>query len=274
MSKIVDVNLTNFEQIVIEGSMQRPVVVDFWAAWCAPCKALGPVLEHLSTEMDFVLAKVDTEVPDNQQLASYLRVSSIPDIRVFHQGKMVDMIQGALPEDQLRKRLARFFLSEEEQMLQAAEAALDQGMASEALGVFEMLQTKQPDDRKLQYLRAKALVSLGQSDEAKKLLNAFTDVDLLYREARSLLELMDFHAEAARTDVVEGPAAQYRDACKLAAEGRYEEALESLLDQVTAHPGDKESPARKAMLTLFGVLGAKHELTWIYRAKLNTLVFI
>jgi putative thioredoxin len=274
MPQVVDVTLANFEQVVIEGSAERPVVVEFWASWSAPCKTVGTLLETLSGELDFVLAKVNAEIPDNQQLAAYLRVTSIPDIRVFQGGQMVDAIQGALPEAQLRKRIAKFFLSEEDQLLLAAEAALEQGSAAEALQVFDSLASTRPDDRKLRYLRAKALVSLGRGDEAKVILAAFVESDDHYRAARSLLELMDFHAEAARVDTVDSAGLAYRAACKLAAAADYRAALDAFLAQVMENPAVKESPARKAMLTLFGVLGPKHELTWEYRARLNILVFI
>lgn len=274
MSQVIEVTLANFEQVVIEGSRTRPVVVDFWADWCGPCKTLGPLLERLSTELDFVLAKVNAETPENQQLLAYLRISSLPDVRVFQNGQIVDAFQGVVPEAQMRKRLAKFFLSEEDQLLLQAESALENGMASEALQVFEGLAQHKPEDRKLRFLSAKALVQLGRSDEAKTLLQSFHEADDFYREARSLLELMDFHAEAARTDTVDAAGAAYRAACLLASQGDYRSALEAFLAQVTQNPAVKDSPARKAMLTLFGVLGPKHELTWEFRARLNTLVFI
>jgi len=274
MSQVIDVTLANFEQVVIEGSMEKPVVVDFWASWCAPCKALGPILEKLSTEFGFVLAKIDTETPENQQLAAYLRVSSIPDIRVFKSGQMVDALQGALPEAQLRKRLSKYFLSEEDLQILQVETALEQGQAAEALDGLGVLLRQKPEDRKLRYLQAKCLVALGQGEDATRLLRTFLESDDYYREARALLELMDFHTEAARTDVADAETMEYRTACRHAANGDYRAAFETFLAQVVRDPSAKDSPARKAMLTLFGVLGPKHELTWEYRAKLNTLVFI
>lgn len=274
MSSVLDVTLADFEQLVIHASVERPVVAFFWASWSAPCKALGETLEKLSAELGFVLARVDVESPENQQLAAYLRIQSLPDTRVFALGQIADVIPGAPSEQQLRKRLAKFFLSEEDQQRLAAEEALASGNAGEALQVFQQLAQANPSDHRLRYLCAKSLVALGKGPEALALLKTFAEGDDFYSEARSLVELMDFHAEAARTDAVTGEAASYRQACKLAAEGAYREALEAFLLLVSERPSQSDSPARKAMLTLFGVLGAKHELTWEFRARLNTLVFI
>ena len=274
MSQIVDVTLADFESVVLEGSKQRPVVLYFWTTWCASCKAMQPVLEKLATDLDFVLAKVNAETPENQQLAAYFRIASVPDIRVIQNGQMADVIQGALPENQLRQRLSRFFLSEEDQLLMAAEEAVDQGLANEALSILVELGTRQPQNPKVRYLHAKALVLLGRHADAQALLGSFTEADDFYREARSLLELMDFHQEVARTDSVDASGQTYREGCRLAVQGDYRGALELFLVLVQESPASADLPARKAMLTLFGVMGPKHELTWEFRSRLNTILFV
>lgn len=272
MSSTIDVTLENFEEVVIQGSLERPVVVDFWANWCAPCKQLGPVLERLSQEMDFVLAKVDTE--KNQQLAAYFRISSIPDIRVFAQGQMVDALQGALPEAQLRKALGKHFLSEADKTLLEAENLLQQGQAEAALPLIDSLLQAKPSDKKVLYCKAKAMVDLGQTDAAKDLLRQFGEGDDFFREAKALGELMEFHQECARKDIADPTGIAYQQACALALQGQYRESLEGFLAIVQSQKNWRDGAARKAMLTLFGVLGAKHELTWEYRSRLNTILFI
>lgn len=272
MSSIIDVTLDNFEDVVIHGSMKRPVVVDFWANWCAPCKQLGPVLERLSQELDFVLAKVDTET--NQQLAAYFRISSIPDMRVFSQGQMVEALQGALPEAQLRKALAKHFLSEADKALLEAEALLQQGSPESALPILDALLQAKPKEKKVLYCKAKAMVDLGKTEEATLLLKEFAEGDDFFREAKALAELMDFHQECAKKDLSDPIALAYQNACALALQGQYRESLEALLTIVQNHKNWREDSARKAMITLFGVLGAKHELTWEFRSRLNTILFI
>lgn len=272
MSSVIDVTLENFEDVVIHGSMERPVVVDFWANWCAPCKQLGPLLEKLSQELQFVLAKVDTEA--NQQLAAYFRISSIPDIRIFSQGQMVDSIQGALPESQLRKVLGKHFLSEADKAILEIESFLQQGHPDRALPLIETLLQEKPTEKKVLYCKAKAFVDLGKTDDAKAILQLFHEGDDFFREAKALAELMDFHQECARKDVTDPTGISYQSACALALQGQYREAMEGFLTIVQSQKGWRDDAARKALLTLFGVLGAKHELTWEFRARLNTILFI
>ncbi|HSQ42560.1 MAG TPA: tetratricopeptide repeat protein [Fibrobacteraceae bacterium] len=269
---MVEVTVENFEDVVIRGSGERAVVVDFWAEWCGPCKQLGPVLEKLSQEMDFVLAKVDTE--KNQELASYFRLSSIPDVRVFFQGKMVDAMQGALAESQLRKRLARFFLSPEELALQEIETLLNQGQSQQALDALAPILASQPGNRKAQYYQAKALLGTGDETGVKAILQGFSEGDDFFREAKALGDLMAFHQEVARKDLSDPTEIEYQQACALALQGQHREALEAFLQIAETRTNWRDGAARKAMLTLFGVLGPKHELTWEFRSRLNTLLFI
>jgi len=115
---------------------------------------------------------------------------------------------------------------------------------------------------------------MGDTEKAKEVLGKFTEADDQYREAKSLLELLDFHAEAAKKDVQGKEAVVYHEACKLAASEDFESALQAFLNLFVEAPEWNDGAAKKAMLTLFGVLGPKHELTWKYRAKLNTMMFI
>lgn len=271
-AQIVSVNLENFEEIVIRGSMERPVVVDFWASWCNPCKMLGPVLEKLSQEMDFVLAKVDTEAEN--QLAGYFQISSIPDVRIFHQGQMIDGFQGALPEQEIRLRLGKYFQTPEQMATTQAESLIETGQFETALLLIEKLLTQDPDNRHLLFLKASAWVKMGQQDDAIALLKTFQEGQDDYQQAQSLLELMSFHAILAQPEPKDPQEKAYRDTCQLAVHEQWDEALQGFLRLVQNTPHDEALPARKAMLTLFGVLGAKHELTWKYRALLNRIIFI
>lgn len=269
----MEVTLQNFEEVVVRGSMQRPVVVDFWASWCAPCKALGPVLEKLSVEMNFVLAKVNTET--NQKLAEYFRISSIPDVRVFNQGKMVDSFQGALPESQIRQILARHCLSEIDALLLEVEAQVTAGNGAAAIGILEDTLAAHPTDKKIRYWLARCHLSAGNSDQTLSLLNEFREGDDFYRQARSLVDLMAFYSECARKDNPTEPMAKsYKDNCCLAANGDHKAALEGFLAMVSQDKAWNDEAARKAMITLFDVLGAKHEWTWEYRSRLNRILFV
>jgi putative thioredoxin len=106
MSNLVDVNGSSFKKDVIDQSFSKFVVVDFWASWCGPCRMLGPILEKLASEMDFVLAKVNTDA--NQELARQYQISGIPSVKVFHEGKVVDEFVGVVPYAHLKKHFAQY----------------------------------------------------------------------------------------------------------------------------------------------------------------------
>ena len=179
-----------------------------------------------------------------------------------------------MPEADLKKRLEKFFISDEARFQTALEDAIAQKNFDQALPMLDEALAKTPDDKKLQLLWAKASLGMGDTEKAKAVLQKFNEGDDQYREAKSLLELLDFHAEAAKKDVQGKEAIVYHEACKLACAEEFESALQAFLNLFVEAPEWNDGAAKKAMLTLFGVLGPKHELTWKYRAKLNTMMFI
>jgi len=252
---VIRTNLETFEQIAINGSMEKAIAVAF---------EVSPALEKLSSELKFTIAKLDPEDPNNQQLAAYLRISAISDIRIFKSGQIAANINGTLPEAELKKQLLPFFLSEEEGLLLNAEENLNFGQTSAAIKILQKLFEKNASNRKVCYMLAKAKVMAGKKEEAKTLLQNIKEGDDFYNESKSLLELTEFYEDAKPP---------YDKAYKLAAQNKYKEALDCFLDLIE-NKQDKEGKAKKAMITLFSVLGPKHELTWEYRAKLNRLIYI
>ena len=149
-----------------------------------------------------------------------------------------------------------------------------EGLNQEALDSVEAILAHVPANKKALYLKAKMLVNLDRIDEAKAVLAGFSEGDDKYREAKALAELMAFQQECARTDLKTPLELAYRDACAEALQGNYQAALDGFAAIVMEQRNWRDEAAHKAMVTLFGVLGPKHPLTWEYRAKLNTLVFI
>jgi putative thioredoxin len=274
MAKVVQITSENFETEVIQASDTRAVAVLFSSAEYPDCAPYSQLLGQLSTSMDFTLGVVSCDERENMQLIQAFRVRSVPEVHVVDKGQIADVIQGVLPEEELKKRLEKYYVSEETRLQTALEDAIAQKNFEQALPLLEESLQKKPDDKALQLLWAKASLGMGDTEKAKEVLSKFNEADDQYREAKSLLELLDFHAEAAKKDVQGKEAVVYHEACRLACQEDFESALQAFLNLFVEAPEWNDGAAKKAMLTLFGVLGPKHELTWKYRAKLNTMMFI
>lgn len=274
MAKVVQITAENFEAEVIQASETRAVAILFSSAEYPDCAPYSQLLGSLSTSMDFTLGVVSCDERENMQLIQMFRVRSVPEIHIVDKGQIADVLQGVLSEADLKKRLEKYYVSDEARVQSAIEEAIAAKQFDEAIPLLDEALAKTPDDKKLKLLWAKASLGMGDTEKAKDVLSKFTEADDQYREAKSLLELLDFHAEAAKKDVQGKEAVVYHEACKLACAEDFESALQAFLNLYVEAPEWNDSAAKKAMLTLFGVLGPKHELTWKYRAKLNTMMFI
>ena len=274
MAKVVQITAENFEAEVIQASETRAVAILFSSAEYPDCAPYSQLLGQFSTSMDFTLGVVSCDDRENMRLIQMFRVQSVPEIHIVDKGQIADVIQGVLPEAELKKRLEKFYVSDEARMMNALEEAIADKRYDEALPALNEALSKTPNDKKLQLLWAKVSLGLGDTAKAKEILSKVNEADDQYREAKSLLELLDFHAEAAKKDIQGKEAIVYHEACKLACEEQFESALQAFLNLFVEAPEWNDGAAKKAMLTLFGVLGPKHELTWKYRAKLNTMMFI
>ncbi len=177
---IVDIDMTNFQQVVLEGSMQIPVLLDCWAPWCEPCKNLMPILEKLAVEYNgtFILAKLNIE--EHQQIAAQLGIRSVPDVKLIMQGQLYDEFQGALPEKQIREWLAKYIQPPEDAPQspeEQAQAALDAGDPATARGIFEQLAQAHPDHVDYRIDLAGALLAEGNPDRARAILDGLAPED-------------------------------------------------------------------------------------------------
>lgn len=274
MAKVVQINAENFETEVVQASENRPVSVLFSSAEYPDCAGYAQLVGQFSTTLDFTLGVVSCDDRENMQLIQAFRVRSVPEIHVVDKGQIADVIAGVLPEADLKKRLEKFYVSDEARFMTALEDAIAQKNYEQAIPMLDEALKKTPDDKQLMLLWAKASLGMGDAEKAKEILGKFNEGDDQYKEAKSLLELMDFHAEAAKKNVEGKEAVVYHEACKMAAAEDFESALQAFLNLYVEAPEWNDGAAKKAMLTLFGVLGPKHELTWKYRAKLNTMMFI
>jgi len=261
----------------LQRSHEVPVVVDFWAEWCSPCRTLGPTLEHLAAEADgaFILAKVDVDA--NQELATQFNVQGIPTVIAFRGGMPVDQFTGALPEAAIKEWLDRLLPSELDEMVDQARDAALAGDPVTATHIYRQVLARQPDHPDAGTGLAGLLIADGDTDEAMIVLGKLPQTDEVERlqsaarltasRGRDVAEIEQRLAEDPDDD-----AARIELALALAGRAEYEPALDHLLTVVRAK-GPQKDEARTAMLDIFEVLGDGHPLTATYRRQLASALF-
>lgn len=271
-TNVIDVDEQTFGEQVLARSNDVPVVVDFWAPWCGPCRTLGPTLERLAAEAQgaFVLAKIN--VDQNQRLAATYRVQGIPAVKAFRGAKVVDEFTGALPESQVRAWLGRLVPSEAEQIV-AAAAALEASDPQAAIGRYRVALGSDPDNTAALFGLGRLLVSQGEP-EGVAVLREIPAGSPLYPRAQAWLTLADFLTLSGG-----GPAApddleaRYRLAAQHARDQRYDEAITLLLEIVGRSRAFREDGARRVLLAIFEALGDQHPLVGPARRRLASALF-
>lgn len=280
---IVEVTAENFVREVIERSNETPVVVDFWAQWCQPCRTLGPLLEKLAVEADgtFILAKAETEALP--EIAAEFGVRSIPAVFAVRDGRVVDEFVGALPESSLRAWLQGIMpspaarLASQARRLEATDAPSAESRYREALELS-------PHDPALKTGLARVLLQQGKLDETGTLVLALEARGYLEPEAEAVKAGLALRAQGAASGGVEASraalAAEPDDLAKtlhlaeaLAAAGGYDEALELALAVVEQGRKEAREEARRVMINVFQLLPVDSELAAEYRRRLSAALY-
>ncbi|MCA9024359.1 MAG: thioredoxin [Planctomycetaceae bacterium] len=282
-SHVIDVTTETFEQDVIERSAEVPVVVDFWAEWCGPCRQLAPLLENLAEEQAgrFVLAKVNIEA--EQQLAAAFRVQSIPHVIALRDKQLVDQFMGLLPEAQLRTWLERILPSPADELVRAAEKLEATDPSTAEAKLREALKLS-PDLPFAKIALARMLHDRGESGEAKELIEALAKRGFLEPEAARLKSLLEVESvaeasggiEEAQKAVEEHPddlSLRIPLADALAAGGQYQAALEVCLNVIHLDKTGVGVQAKETMLNILNLLDAESDLVSVYRRKLATALY-
>ena len=284
---IKDSDTNNFSKDVIDQSTKIPVVVDFWAPWCGPCKQLSPTLDKLAREYGGKIQLVKINVDENQELATQMRVQSIPMVVAFKDGQPVDGFAGALPESQLRQFFEKLTGSEGspiEQALEKASMMVANGDTQNATEIYSQILAQDPINAASHAGVAKCLIEAEGIEKAQAYLNGLDANILNKEEVKSVLAAIDL--EHASTDTEEtdslrqkldtrpdDPQLRYDLAIALYGDGCSEEAINILVELVKTHKTWNEEAARAQLLKIFEALGHSDPITIEGRRKLSVVIF-
>lgn len=283
---IYDATDANFDQVVLENSFHKPVLVDFWAEWCAPCKALMPLLAKITEEYqgELLLAKVNSDLEQNSVMR--LGIRNLPTVVLFKNGQPVDGFTGAQPESAIRAMLAPHVSpppAPEADPMEQAQALFDQAQFAEAEQLLKAILSEQNDHATALILYARCLIERHELTEAEAVLNAVKGDEhkhalagaraqvTFLRQATELPEVAELKSRLAQNP--QDDDAQYQLAIQQLARQQYEAALEGLLRIFVRNRSYNEGQPHKTLLQVFELLGNDHPLVTQYRRKLYQAIY-
>ncbi|MEJ2045004.1 MAG: thioredoxin [Reinekea sp.] len=281
---IVDVTEANFASVMMEESQQRLVLLDFWADWCAPCKALGPILEKLANEYGgaILLAKVNAD--EQQAIVAQFGIRSLPTVALVRNGQPIDAFQGAEPESAIRERLQQHLPAPWEAGVRDAEQLMQEGCFDQALSLLREAYAQSDENFEVGLLLVNCYLNLKRVSDAQQLLEGANMEQQLHPMFKELQARLDVMLEALDTPAIrelqirladepDNLELKYELAIQMSQNGRMEEALQIILEVLQKDRNFNDGAVRKTMVDLLSGLGKGDPLAVKYQRKLFTLMY-
>ena len=283
-ANVITVTEQNFQQVMVEESQKRLVIMDFWADWCAPCKALMPILEKLAAEYpnQLLLAKVNAD--EQQNIVAQFGVRSLPTVAFIQNGQPVDAFMGAEPESAIRERLEKYLPKPWDALMQEAVLLKGDGDLEGALPLMREAYKLSQEDTRIGFMLADLYISMNRATEAEAILDNMTMTEQTepeYKELRSRLKLVSQAAETPEIKELQSKLENdpdnldtaYELALQYSQVNRYEEALETLIGILRKDKNFRDGEARKTFLDVINSLGKGDPIAARFQRQLFTLLY-